>query len=121
MNQPPCQIDRAVNSYPTSWTAPDPIGDAGGDPDWYGYCLDDPVNANDPMGLFLLEGLALTATLAASAFIASPLPKHQKPQNHLPPSTQTNSKSVRNALFCHFIRQNDKTLHPDRLKTDSAN
>ena len=34
------------------WTAPDPIGDAGGDPDWYGYCLDDPVNGADPLGLF---------------------------------------------------------------------
>ncbi|WP_316897613.1 RHS repeat-associated core domain-containing protein [Pseudodesulfovibrio indicus] len=33
------------------WTAPDPIGDRGGDPDWYGYCLDDPVNAVDPAGL----------------------------------------------------------------------
>ncbi|BDQ34072.1 RHS repeat domain-containing protein [Pseudodesulfovibrio portus] len=33
------------------WTAPDPIGDRGGDPDWYGYCLDDPVNAYDPKGL----------------------------------------------------------------------
>ena len=26
------------------WTAPDPIGEQGGDPDWYGYCLDDPVS-----------------------------------------------------------------------------
>ncbi len=34
------------------WTAPDPLGDKGGDPDWYGYCLDDPVNAVDPLGLF---------------------------------------------------------------------
>ncbi|WP_353616779.1 RHS repeat-associated core domain-containing protein [Desulfovibrio sp. Huiquan2017] len=34
------------------WTAPDPIGDKGGDPDWYGYCLDDPVNGVDPAGLF---------------------------------------------------------------------
>jgi RHS repeat-associated protein len=34
------------------WTAPDPIGDNGGDPDWYGYCLDDPVNGVDPLGLF---------------------------------------------------------------------
>ncbi len=34
------------------WTAPDPLGDAGGDPDWYGYCLDDPVNGVDPLGLF---------------------------------------------------------------------
>ncbi|MDY0306103.1 MAG: RHS repeat-associated core domain-containing protein, partial [Desulfovibrionaceae bacterium] len=29
----------------------DPLGDAGGDPDWYGYCLDDPVNGVDPLGL----------------------------------------------------------------------
>ncbi|MDD3311543.1 hypothetical protein [Pseudodesulfovibrio sp.] len=28
------------------------MGDAGGDPDWYGYCLDDPVNGADPLGLF---------------------------------------------------------------------
>ncbi len=33
------------------WTAPDPMGDAGGDDDWYGYCLDDPVNGVDPLGL----------------------------------------------------------------------
>ncbi|MGE4294003.1 MAG: RHS repeat domain-containing protein [Desulfovibrio sp.] len=33
------------------FTAKDPIGAAGGDPDWYGYCLDDPVNGRDPQGL----------------------------------------------------------------------
>jgi len=33
------------------WTAPDPLGDTGGDKDWYGYCLDDPVNGVDPLGL----------------------------------------------------------------------
>ncbi|WP_316898358.1 RHS repeat-associated core domain-containing protein [Pseudodesulfovibrio indicus] len=38
------------------WTAPDPIGDRGGDPDWYGYCLDDPVNAVDPAGLEAKKG-----------------------------------------------------------------
>jgi RHS repeat-associated protein len=38
------------------WTAPDPIGDKGGDPDWYGYCLDDPVNGVDPMGLEARKG-----------------------------------------------------------------
>lgn len=38
------------------WTAPDPIGDRGGDPDWYGYCLDDPVNGVDPLGLYQLIG-----------------------------------------------------------------
>jgi len=34
------------------WTAKDPIGFAGGDTDLYGYCLNDPVNAVDPSGLF---------------------------------------------------------------------
>ena len=33
------------------WTALDPLGDGGGDSDWYGYCLDDPVNLYDPRGL----------------------------------------------------------------------
>jgi RHS repeat-associated protein len=37
------------------WTAPDPIGDKGGDPDWYGYCLDDPVSKTDPLGLLTNE------------------------------------------------------------------
>ncbi|WP_245628673.1 RHS repeat domain-containing protein [Salidesulfovibrio brasiliensis] len=34
------------------WTAKDPMGASGGDSDWYGYCLDDPVNGVDPSGLF---------------------------------------------------------------------
>jgi len=42
---------RNYDTYTSRWTAPDPIGDAGGDPDWYGYCLDDPVNGVDPLGL----------------------------------------------------------------------
>ena len=46
------------------WTAPDPIGDKGGDPDWYGYCLDDPVNGVDPAGLET-NGLGLGAALSA--------------------------------------------------------
>ena len=33
------------------WTAPDPIGFAGGDPNLYGYVLGDPVNWVDPHGL----------------------------------------------------------------------
>ncbi|GFM32755.1 RHS repeat domain-containing protein [Desulfovibrio subterraneus] len=35
---------------------PDPLGYAGGDVDVYGYCLDDPINLVDPMGL---EGAAV--------------------------------------------------------------
>jgi len=45
---------RDYDTFTNRWTAPDPMGDAGGDSDWYGYCLDDPVNANDPNGLFAL-------------------------------------------------------------------
>ena len=52
---------RDYDTFTSRWTAPDPLGDAGGDPDWYGYCLDDPVNGVDPMGLFtdvqLLPGM----------------------------------------------------------------
>ncbi|MGE4297123.1 MAG: RHS repeat domain-containing protein [Desulfovibrionaceae bacterium] len=32
--------------------AKDPLGLKGGDPDVYGYCLDDPVNRIDPTGMF---------------------------------------------------------------------
>ncbi len=40
------------------------MGDAGGDKDWYGYCLDDPVNGVDPLGLET-RGLGLGAALSA--------------------------------------------------------
>ncbi|MDD3311921.1 RHS repeat-associated core domain-containing protein [Pseudodesulfovibrio sp.] len=43
---------RDYDTFTDRWTAPDPLGDKGGDPDWYGYCFDDPVNGNDPLGLF---------------------------------------------------------------------
>jgi len=33
------------------FTALDPMGAKGGDPDWYGYCVDDPVNRADAWGL----------------------------------------------------------------------
>ncbi|XPV75959.1 MAG: RHS repeat domain-containing protein [Desulfovibrio sp.] len=33
------------------WNRPDPLGKAGGDPDVYGYCLDDPINITDKNGL----------------------------------------------------------------------
>ncbi|MGE4194195.1 MAG: RHS repeat-associated core domain-containing protein [Pseudodesulfovibrio sp.] len=59
------------------WTAPDPIGDRGGGLDWYGYCLDDPVNGADPAGLlpFLLPfaaGMAgATAISATGSYLAA--------------------------------------------------
>ncbi|MFV0349297.1 MAG: RHS repeat domain-containing protein [Halodesulfovibrio sp.] len=40
--------DPAVGRF----TARDPLGDTGGDHDLWDYCVDDPVNANDPLGLF---------------------------------------------------------------------
>ncbi|MDD3313683.1 hypothetical protein [Pseudodesulfovibrio sp.] len=42
------------------------MGDSGGDSDWYGYCLDDPVNGNDPLGLFAWVPLAGAAIGGAS-------------------------------------------------------
>ncbi|MGE4505536.1 MAG: RHS repeat-associated core domain-containing protein [Desulfovibrionaceae bacterium] len=42
---------RDYDPFTGRFTAKDPLGYAAGDPDLYGYCLDDPVNAVDPWGL----------------------------------------------------------------------
>jgi len=57
---------RDYDTFTGRWTAPDPIGNKGGDPDWYGYCLDDPVNMHDPMGLFTWVPVAGAAIGAGS-------------------------------------------------------
>jgi RHS repeat-associated protein len=44
------------------WTAKDPIFFAGGDTDLYGYCLNDPVNVKDPVGLFLEDAFSPNPT-----------------------------------------------------------
>ena len=43
------------------FTAPDPLGDTGGDHDPYDYCVDDPVSAFDPLGL---EGAGIARNVA---------------------------------------------------------
>ncbi|QTA84145.1 RHS repeat-associated core domain-containing protein [Desulfonema magnum] len=55
------------------WTAKDPILFAGGDTDLYGYCLNDPVNWNDPSGLELSSGenAAIAIVGAITATVAS--------------------------------------------------
>jgi len=47
------------------WTAKDPILFEGGDTDLYGYCLNDPVNALDPVGFGPL-GATTDLTIAAA-------------------------------------------------------
>jgi len=63
---------RDYDTLTSRWTAPDLIGDDGGDNDWYGYCLDDPVNGVDPLGLFRfgkrkLDGLPWMGALSDAA------------------------------------------------------
>ena len=58
------------------FTAPDPLGDTGGDHDLYDYCIDDPVTMNDPSGLIpplllFLGGKALAAGIAAAGAYGS--------------------------------------------------
>lgn len=43
---------RDYNPAVDRFSARDPLGDTGGDHDLWEYCVDDPVNANDPLGLF---------------------------------------------------------------------
>ena len=67
---------RDYDPLTSRWPAPDPIGDAGGDPDWYGYCLDDPVNQSDPTGLvaplalLAMGKMGATGLAAAGTFLA---------------------------------------------------
>ncbi|MBU4557840.1 MAG: RHS repeat-associated core domain-containing protein [Pseudodesulfovibrio sp.] len=61
---------RDYDTFTGRWTAPDPLGDKGGDPDWYGYCLDDPVNGVDPLGL-LVWFLPFVAGMAGATAIGA--------------------------------------------------
>lgn len=58
------------------FTAPDPLGDTGGDHDSYDYCIDDPVTLNDPEGLFppllwFLGGKIVALGIAAAGAYSS--------------------------------------------------
>jgi len=54
------------------FTAPDPLGDTGGDHDLYDYCIDDPINLNDPSGLYA-RALAAAAQYAGGKLFATGL------------------------------------------------
>ena len=45
------------------FTALDPLGEKGGDNDWYGYCLDDPINRADVWGLLWGDVISTLSTL----------------------------------------------------------
>jgi len=44
-------LRRPFDADTSRFTALDPLGEKGGDNDWYGYCLDDPINRADVWGL----------------------------------------------------------------------
>jgi len=58
------------------WTAKDPILFAGGNTDLYGYCLNDPVNWMDPLGLispYDIGGIAFAIIAVAAAPFSLPV------------------------------------------------
>jgi RHS repeat-associated protein len=67
---------RDYNPATGRWTAKDPILFEGGNTDLYGYCLNDPINAVDPIGLWssqqFLNDTAAYAGIAATVSFLSP-------------------------------------------------
>ena len=55
------------------FTALDPLGKKGGDSDWYGYRVDDPVNRVDVWGLFNFEERPLDGPFGPLPEISTPL------------------------------------------------
>jgi len=55
------------------FTALDPMGAKGGDSDWYGYCVDDPVNRLDVWGLFTFEERPLDGPNGSQVNVSSVL------------------------------------------------
>ncbi|MDQ7836571.1 MAG: RHS repeat-associated core domain-containing protein [Humidesulfovibrio sp.] len=54
------------------FTALDPMGAKGGDSDWYGYCVDDPVNRVDAWGLFVFKERPLDSPFGSVPEISTP-------------------------------------------------
>ena len=50
------------------WTAKDPILFAGGDINLYGYCLNDPVNLEDPEGLWIPQAIGAAVSLGLEGY-----------------------------------------------------
>ncbi len=55
------------------FTALDPLREKGGDTDYYGYCVDDPVNRVDVWGLFTFEERPLDGPFGSLPKITSPV------------------------------------------------
>ncbi len=66
------------------FTALDPLGKKGGDSDWYGYCVDDPVNRVDVWGLFVFKERPLDSPIGSVPEITNPwLDKHNLELKHV--------------------------------------
>jgi RHS repeat-associated protein len=72
------------------FTAPDPLGDTGGDHDLYDYCVDEPVGRVDPEGLW---GIALESSASAGAGVY--------------PLTDTKSKGASIGSFLEYVPESD--------------
>ena len=60
------------------------MGAKGGDSDWYGYCVDDPVNRVDVWGLFVFKERPLDSPIGSVPEISTPwLDKHNLELKHV--------------------------------------
>jgi RHS repeat-associated protein len=127
---------RDYDPFTGRWTASDPIGDKGGDSDWYGYCLDDPINMSDATGLnpLLAWSQYLPAVNAIGKWAAEDVMTGEPGYSDIPKliwdgakayggyvknnveRMKKNNREYYDELYSRNNKQNDDKLPPNTLK-----
>jgi len=100
------------------FTAPDPLGDTGGDHDLYDYCIDDPVNRVDPTGLLSQWVVEFIAKQAGRRIAASFFPKEANAPEEMS-DVRLRIMAVEKKIDSGTATQDDlKRLEKDRQRED---
>ena len=95
------------------------MGEAGGDPDWYGYCLDDPVNGEDPLGLFRFGKRGLGGLPLLGIFSDNPIDDAANTELVHEHGFYEDGTGENVGLFKEGVRHNTVNIHDYELEEKS--